>query len=335
MSAGTGAKTSQAGQVLLSIRDLSVSFDTLEGRVSAVNQVSFDVNRGETLGLVGESGCGKSVTAMSILRLLPSPPARTQGSIYFEDRDLLHLDPEGLRAVRGQDISMIFQEPMTSLNPVMTVGSQITEAVLAHKGGSRADAWQRAVEMLKRVQIPSPRRRAREYPHRMSGGMRQRAMIAMALSCRPKLLLADEPTTALDVTIQAQIMDLMLRLRSEFKASILLITHDLGLIAEMAQRVVVMYAGQVVEEAGVVELFKKPLHPYTGGLLGSIPVLGRKHIDGRKNLAEIKGVVPSLRNMPTGCRFRPRCGKAMDKCCEAPPLLSMDPDRKVRCWLWA
>ena len=320
---------------LLSVRELSVGFDTMDGRLQAVDKVSFDIKRGETLGLVGESGCGKSVTASSILRLLPSPPAKLEGRVEFQDRNLLELGKEEMRKIRGQDISMIFQEPMTSLNPVMTVGRQISEAVLVHQPGEKKKAWERAVQMLTRVQIPSPRQRAKEYPHRMSGGMRQRAMIAMALSCRPRLLLADEPTTALDVTIQAQIMDLMLRLRTEFQTAILLITHDLGLIAEMAHRVVVMYAGQVVEEAGVKEIFREPLHPYTRGLLGSIPVLGRKFTDGRKELVEIKGTVPSLRRMPTGCRFRPRCPEAFDRCCENPPVLTMGSDRRVRCWLWS
>jgi oligopeptide/dipeptide ABC transporter ATP-binding protein len=319
---------------LLSVRGLSVGFDTMEGQVTAVDRLSFEVNRGETLGLVGESGCGKSVTALSILRLLTSPPARQKGRIEFEGRNLLALNSEAMRGVRGRDISMIFQEPMSSLNPVMTIGGQITEAVMAHGGGSKDQAWRKAVEMLQKVQIPSPRQRAREYPHRMSGGMRQRAMIAMALCCKPRLLLADEPTTALDVTIQAQIMALMLRLRDEFQTSMVLITHDLGLIAEMAQRVVVMYAGQLVEEARVKELFKDPLHPYTRGLLGSIPVLGRKFEKGRSSLLEIKGTVPSLRDMPIGCRFRPRCAKASEQCCQDPPLLSKDKGRKVRCWLW-
>ena len=320
---------------LLSISDLKVGFDTLEGHVRAVDGVNFHLNKGETLGLVGESGCGKSVTAMSILRLLPSPPTRTQGRIDFQKSDLLSLDPSSLRKIRGKAISMIFQEPMTSLNPIMTIGRQITEQVMVHMMNSEKEAWERAVEMLRRVQIPSPRQRAWEYPHKLSGGMRQRAMIAMALSCRPELLLADEPTTALDVTIQAQIMDVMARLKNEFKTSILLITHDLGLIAEMADRVVVMYAGQVVEEGNVRDVFKEPLHPYTAGLMGSVPVLGRKFREGRRRLEEIPGVVPSLREMPGGCRFRPRCSRVDGRCREGAPSLSeLGPGRKVRCWLW-
>ncbi len=321
---------------LLSIRDLQVEFETMEGRLRAVDGVGFHINSGETLGLVGESGCGKSVTAMSILRLLPSPPTRTSGRIDFGQTNILELSPSDLRKIRGKAISMIFQEPMTSLNPIMTIGRQISEGVMVHMMNNEKEAWERAVEMLRRVQIPSPRERAWEYPHKLSGGMRQRAMIAMALACRPELLLADEPTTALDVTIQAQIMAVMARLKDEFKTSILLITHDLGLIAEMADRVVVMYAGQVVEEGGVKEVFKEPLHPYTAGLMGSVPVLGRKFSEGRKRLEEIPGVVPSLRDMPLGCRFRSRCTRVDHLCQEgAPRLCEMGSDRKVRCWQWS
>jgi len=321
---------------LLDIEGLKVSFRVYEGRVTAVDGVDLKVNHGETLGLVGESGCGKSVTAMSILRLLASPPATIQGRVRFEGMDLLKLSADQIRRIRGNSISMIFQEPMTSLNPIMTIGRQISEAVMLHQGASRDEAWERAVEMLRLVQIPSPRQRARDYPHHMSGGMRQRAMIAMALSCRPQLLLADEPTTALDVTIQAQIMDVMLRLKEEFQTAIILITHDLGLIAEMAARVVVMYAGQVVEEADVRTLFKEPLHPYTKGLLGSIPVLGRKFETGRTDLQEVKGVVPSLLELPLGCRFNPRCDRVMARCpSDPPPLVEKEGGRKVRCWLWA
>ena len=325
-----------AEKALLSVRDLKVEFETMEGSLRAVDGISFHINPGETLGLVGESGCGKSVTAMSILRLLPSPPTRTQGRIDFGQTNILDLSPSALRKIRGKAISMIFQEPMTSLNPIMTIGRQISEGVMVHTMNSEKEAWERAVEMLRRVQIPSPRQRAWEYPHKLSGGMRQRAMIAMALACRPELLLADEPTTALDVTIQAQIMDVMARLKDEFGTSILLITHDLGLIAEMADRVVVMYAGQVVEEGGVKEVFKEPLHPYTAGLMGSVPVLGRKFSQGRKRLEEIPGVVPSLREMPGGCRFKPRCSRVDHRCREGAPLLSeIGSDRKVRCWLCA
>lgn len=322
-------------QALLSIKDLRVRFRVYEGVAAAVDGVGFQVLRGETVGLVGESGCGKSVTAMSILRLLPSPPAELEGTIEFQGKNLLRLPQDEMRRIRGGSISMIFQEPMTSLNPLLTVGEQISEAIVLHQGLSRQEAWEKAVEMLHKVRIPSPELRAKEYPHKLSGGMRQRAMIAMALSCNPQLLLADEPTTALDVTIQAQIMDLLERLREEIQASILLITHNLGLIAEMARRVVVMYAGKVVEEAPVKELFREPMHPYTQGLLGSVPVIGRKFREGRRRLQEIPGIVPSIFRMPSGCRFHPRCPKAMDVCREeAPPMIKLGADRRVLCWLW-
>jgi len=324
-----------SGGALLSIRDLRVWFRVYEGVAAAVDGVDLEVGRGETLGLVGESGCGKSVTAMSILRLLPSPPAQIQGIVQFQGVNLLKLTAEEIRKIRGGSISMIFQEPMTSLNPLLTIGEQISEAIVLHQGLDRQEAWQRAVDMLSRVQIPSPEARAREYPHKLSGGMRQRAMIAMALSCHPQLLLADEPTTALDVTIQAQIMDLMQKLREEMQASILLITHNLGLIAEMAKRVVVMYAGKVVEEAPVEDLFREPLHPYTQGLLGSVPVIGRKFQQGRKQLQEIPGIVPSIFQMPRGCRFHPRCPRVMDICGrEEPPMVWVGDTRRVLCWLW-
>jgi oligopeptide/dipeptide ABC transporter ATP-binding protein len=320
---------------LLSIRNLRTRFHTYDGVAVAVDGVDLDVDRGETVGLVGESGCGKSVTALSVLRLLPSPPAQTDGTVLFQGTNLLSLNPEEIRKIRGGAISMIFQEPMTSLNPLLTIGEQITEAVVLHQRVDHDRAWERAVEMLRMVQIPSPEARARDYPHKLSGGMRQRAMIAMALSCHPQLLLADEPTTALDVTIQAQIMDLMLRLREETHTSIVLITHNLGLIAEMARRVVVMYAGKVTEEALVRDLFREPLHPYTQGLLGSIPVVGRKFQTGRRQLQEITGIVPSLFELPRGCRFHPRCARAMDVCSkEEPPMVRIGDNRRVLCWLW-
>ena len=325
-----------SGDHLLSIRNLKVRFRVYEGVAAAVDGVDFFVEKGETLGLVGESGCGKSVTAMSILRLLASPPAELEGEIEFQGKNLLELPQDELRKIRGGAISMIFQEPMTSLNPLLTIGEQIAEAIVLHQGLSRQEAWDRAVEMLARVQIPSPEARAKDYPHKLSGGMRQRAMIAMALSCNPNLLLADEPTTALDVTIQAQIMDLMERLREEIGASIILITHNLGLIAEMARTVVVMYAGKVVEEAPVKELFSEPLHPYTQGLLGSVPVIGRKFKMEKKRLQEIPGIVPSIFEMPRGCRFHPRCHRMMDICrLEEPPMVEMGQRRRVLCWLWA
>ncbi len=320
---------------LLAIGNLHIRFHTLDGIVEAVAGIDFEVYPGETLGLVGESGCGKSVTALSILQLLRCPPAEIQGQIFFEGKDLLKLGREGIRKIRGNDISMIFQEPMTSLNPVLKIGEQIAEAGRLHKNMNRHQAWRWAVEMLRMVQIPGPGSRSRQYPHKFSGGMRQRAMIAMALSCNPRLILADEPTTALDVTIQAQIMSLMQRLKDEFRTAIVLITHDLGVIAEMASRVVVMYAGKVVEEAPVKALFKDPRHPYTVGLLGSIPVIGRKEQTGRR-LHEIKGMVPSPSNMPVGCRFHPRCGRAMDRCRrQEPPMIQLGEHRRVSCWLEA
>jgi oligopeptide/dipeptide ABC transporter ATP-binding protein len=324
-----------ARKPLLAIETLHTRFHTQDGVVNAVDGVDFNVYRGETLGLVGESGCGKSVTALSILQLLRCPPAEIQGTIRFEGVNLLNLDPEEIRKVRGGSISMIFQEPMTSLNPVLTIGEQISEAVRLHEGMKYQEAWKWAVNMLQMVQIPGPRSRAREYPHKLSGGMRQRAMIAMALSCNPQLLLADEPTTALDVTIQAQIMDIMVRLKEEFKTAIVLITHDLGVIAEMASRVVVMYAGKVVEEAPVKELFKDPRHPYTRGLLGSIPVIGRKAQTGRR-LQEIPGIVPRPLETPIGCRFHPRCSSVMDICRkQEPPMIHLTEYRRVNCWLEA
>ncbi|MEM3112637.1 MAG: ABC transporter ATP-binding protein [Candidatus Anstonellales archaeon] len=322
-------------QPLLSIRNLRTKFHTYEGVLTAVDGIDLEIYPGETLGVVGESGCGKSVTALSILRLLASPPAEIQGEILFDGKDLIKMSLDEIREIRGNAISMIFQEPMTSLNPVLTIGEQIAEAIRLHQGLGREEAWEKAVEMLEKVQIPSPEMRARDYPHKLSGGMRQRAMIAMALSCHPKLLLADEPTTALDVTIQAQIVDLMEHLKEEIQTSILLITHNLGLIAEMAKRVVVMYAGKIVEEAPIEELFFEPLHPYTQGLLESIPWIGRKMKEGRKPLQEIPGMVPGLKEIPVGCRFHPRCMRAMEKCRREEPPLIMKNNRRVFCWLWS
>ncbi len=319
---------------LLTVSNLRTRFRIYEGIVTAVDGIDFEVYRGETLGVVGESGCGKSVTALSILRLLASPPAEIEGAVLFKDTDLLRLSLDELREIRGNAISMIFQEPMTSLNPVLTIGEQISEAIRLHQGLGRQEAWDKAVEMLKLVQIPSPDMRAHEYPHQLSGGMRQRAMIAMALACHPQLLLADEPTTALDVTIQAQIVDLMEHLKEEFEASIVLITHNLGLIAEMAERVLVMYTGKVVEEGRVEDLFEEPLHPYTRGLLESIPWIGKKVKTGRRQLQEIPGIVPSLLEMPEGCRFHPRCTQARDICSKEEPPLVWKNGRRVLCWLW-
>jgi len=321
--------------ILLSIENLRTRFHIYEGIVTAVDGINLEVYRGETLGVVGESGCGKSVTALSILRLLASPPAEIQGEILFDGKNLLNMSLDEIRKIRGNSISMIFQEPMTSLNPVLTIGEQISEAIELHQGLTHQEAWSKAVEMLRIVQIPSPDVRAREYPHKLSGGMRQRAMIAMALSCHPRLLLADEPTTALDVTIQAQIVELMERLKEEIKTSIVLITHNLGLIAEMAKRVAVMYMGKVVEEAPVEDLFLEPLHPYTHGLLESIPWIGRKIKTGRKQLQEIPGMVPSLLEIPEGCRFHPRCPRVMDICRKEEPILIRPKEgRQVLCWLW-
>ncbi len=322
------------GTPLLEIENLRTHFYTSDGVVRAVDGVSYSVNAGETLAIVGESGCGKSVTAMSILRLLPSPPARiVSGSIRFDGRDLLAIGEDEMRHIRGNEISMIFQEPMTSLNPVLTVGRQIAETLELHQGLAAAAAYARAIEMLDLVRIPDPARRAGEYPHQLSGGMRQRVMIAMALACNPKLLIADEPTTALDVTIQAQILELMLDLKRKIGAAIILITHDLGVVAETAQRVVVMYAGRKVEEASVEALFDRPRHPYTLGLMGSIPRLGSADDDARPRLTEIPGIVPRLTEPIAGCAFAERCNFAIDRCrIEAPSLTECVPGHLSACW---
>ncbi len=306
---------------ILEVADLRTWFFTRDGVVRAVDGVSFEVNSGETLAIVGESGCGKSVTALSILRLIPSPPGRiVSGSIRLAGRDLLSLTEAKMRQVRGNEISMIFQEPMTSLNPVLTIGRQIAETLILHQGLARQAALARAIEMLRLVHIPEAERRVGEYPHQLSGGMRQRVMIAMALACNPQLLIADEPTTALDVTIQAQILDLMRELKSRIDAAIVLITHDLGVVAEMAQRVLVMYAGRKIEEATVGELFRRPLHPYTRGLLNSMPRLGASlQPTHPARLAEIRGVVPSLKDVIPGCAFAARCDFATDRCRRAMP----------------
>ncbi len=311
----------RAGQPLLEVTDLRTWFFTRDGIIRAVDGVSFHVMPGETLAIVGESGCGKSVTALSVLRLIPSPPGRlVSGSIRLAGRDLLDLSEAEMRDVRGNDISMIFQEPMTSLNPVLTIGRQIAETLTLHQGLDRRAALRRAVEMLRLVHIPEAPRRISQYPHQLSGGMRQRVMIAMALACNPKLLIADEPTTALDVTIQAQILDLMRELKQKIDAAIVLITHDLGVVAEMAQRVVVMYAGRKAEEAPVGTLFRRPLHPYTRGLLASVPRLGGSLAEERlPRLAEIAGTVPSLKEEIPGCPFAARCPFATDICAREMP----------------
>ena len=321
---------------VLEIEGLRTHFFTAAGIVRAVDGVSYEVRSGETLGVVGESGCGKSVTALSIMRLVADPPGRiVGGAIRYEGTNLLELSEAAMERIRGNDISMIFQEPMTSLNPLMTVGRQISEAIALHRGLSRGDAMDRAVEMLRRVHIPEPERRAQAYPHQLSGGMRQRVMIAMAVSCNPKLLIADEPTTALDVTIQAQILDLMRELQETLGTAIVLITHDMGVVAENADRVVVMYAGRKVEEAGAQDLFESPGHPYTKGLLGSIPnvEVAARTRNRRPRLSEIKGMVPSLAQLPSGCTFAPRCGLASDQCRAAyPPLQQYRPAHWIACW---
>ena len=320
---------------LLSIQNLKTYFFTNLGIARAVDGLDLTLPRGTVLGIVGESGCGKSVTALSILRLIPQPPGKIEaGKILFEGQDLLELEEKEMRKIRGNRISMIFQEPMTSLNPVLNVGDQISETIRLHQGVSRKEAFEKAVEMLDVVKIPSPRKRAGQYPHQMSGGMRQRVMIAMAMACRPKLLIADEPTTALDVTIQAQILDLMLGLQEELGMAIMMITHDLGVIAEVSDRVVVMYAGEVMEYSSIDTLFTVPCHPYTIGLMASIPKLGIKFSRGKQPLREIPGIVPNLIRLPAGCLFAPRCEKVMDRCREQrPPLFSLGEDHGARCWL--
>ncbi|HXA70071.1 MAG TPA: ABC transporter ATP-binding protein [Stellaceae bacterium] len=317
---------------LLRVEDLHTHFFTLDGVTRAVDGVDLVVHAGETLGIVGESGCGKSVTALSIMRLLPAKLGRVvSGTIRFDGEDLLALSEADMREIRGNRIAMVFQEPMTSLNPVLTVGDQIAEAVMIHQKKSRSDAMAHAIEMLRLVRIPDAERRVRDYPHQFSGGMRQRVMIGMALCCNPKLLIADEPTTALDVTIQAQILKLMLELKGRFGAAVMLITHDLGVVAETCQRVLVMYAGRKVEEAPVLDLFDRPMHPYTRGLMASIP--RRRQQQSPRRLQEIPGIVPSLREPIAGCPFAPRCSFATDRCrVEAPPLMERASGHRAACW---
>ncbi|MCY3669575.1 MAG: ABC transporter ATP-binding protein [Alphaproteobacteria bacterium] len=326
-----------AGDIALDVKDLQTWFYTRQGIVKAVDGVSFNLRKGETLGIVGESGCGKSITALSVMRLVPDPPGRIIGGrVTLDGRDLLDLDEAEMRLVRGNDISMIFQEPMTSLNPVLTIGYQIAEALILHRDMSRTEALSRAVEMLDMMRIPEPAQRAREYPHQLSGGMRQRAMIAMALACNPKVLIADEPTTALDVTIQAQILDLIVRLQQELGTAVILITHDLGVVAETTQRIIVMYAGRKVEEADVVPLFANPMHPYTHGLMASVPrlaIMSGEDAAAAERLEEIPGIVPPLNDLPPGCAFAPRCRFADDRCrAEYPPYLEKQPGHWAACW---
>ena len=319
---------------LLDIKNLRIYFFSSKGITKAADGVSLSLNEGETLGVVGESGSGKTVSALSILRLIPDPPGKiVDGEILFEGIDLLKVSKAKMREIRGNKISMIFQEPMTSLNPVFTIGNQIIEAIILHQGLSSKDAFEKCVEMLTLVRIPSPEKRVHDYPYQLSGGMRQRAMIAMALSCHPKILIADEPTTALDVTIQAQILDLMNKLKEEMGTAIIMITHNLGVIAEMAKRVVVMYSGKVVEEGSIDDIFFHPQHPYTEGLLETIPRIDQ-NIQPGKRLSEIPGMIPSLRELPRGCYFHPRCSRVMEVCRqEAPELKKIGDQHLCSCWL--
>ncbi len=328
-TAGAGAR---AGEVILRVRDLKTRFDTEYGTVKAVDGISFDLHRGEVLGIVGESGCGKSVTNLSLLRLVPTPPGRVSGSeISFDGRNLLDCSEEDIRLIRGGSISMIFQDPMTSLNPLLRISLQIGEALQLHHGLSRKEARVKAVELLKAIGIPDAESRADDYPHQFSGGMRQRVMIAMAISCNPAILIADEPTTALDVTIQAQILELIQGLSSKNTMSVIMITHDLGVVAGMCDTICVMYAGHIVEKAGVDELFRDPKHPYTRGLLDSIPRIDRA---GKDRLYSIPGAPPNLVSLPAGCPFMPRCDRAMEICGrEFPPEVALAGGRSVRCWL--
>lgn len=321
--------------MLLEVKNLQTNFPTRAGLVKAVNDVSFSVGEGELLGLVGESGCGKSITALSIMRLIYPPGRIAAGSIKFKGEELLTATEDRMRQIRGNDIAMIFQDPMTSLNPVYTVGEQIAEALRLHRKLDKTAAWTAAVDAMREVSIPSPERRASDYPHQLSGGMRQRVMIAMALACDPELLIADEPTTALDVTIQAQILDLLDELRRTRRLAVLLITHDLGVVAETADRVCVMYTGKIVEESGVNELFAEPKHPYTRGLLHSVPKLSSTGIRGTARLQTIDGTVPSPTELPPGCHFAPRCSFRMRECLESEiPLFELEGGVKVRCVLF-
>ena len=314
---------------ILEVENLQIDFKNDDGVFRAVNGVSFRVYKGETVCLVGESGCGKSVTSMACMRLLDTPPAIIDGKITFEGKEILKLSNKEMRTIRGNEMAMVFQEPMTSLNPVYTCGKQIAEAIMMHQKVDKKTAREKTIEILRMVGIPSPEKRVDEYPHQLSGGMRQRVMIAMALSCHPKLLIADEPTTALDVTIQAQILELIKDLRKQMGMSMILITHDLGVVAEMAERVIIMYAGEVVEETDVAKMFKNPLHPYTQGLLASLPRLD----EDKEELTVIEGVVPSPQEMPAGCRFGPRCRYCTQKCVDqAPPLSRCKDGHYIRCW---
>jgi oligopeptide transport system ATP-binding protein len=317
---------------LLNVQGLETVFKTSEGTVHAVNGITFSLKEGEVLGIVGESGCGKSVSMLSLMRLIPSPPGKiVAGKAFYQGKDLLQLTDDEMRGIRGSQISMVFQDPMTSLNPVLTIGKQLEEPLLLHMGMTKKEAQERSVELLRLVGMPEPEKRLDDYPHQFSGGMRQRVMIAMALSCNPQLLIADEPTTALDVTIQAQITDLVKRLRDELGMAIIWITHDLGIVANLAQRVIVMYAGYIIEEAPVKELYANPLHPYTIGLLGSLP---RMDETGYRRLVSIEGLPPTLLQKPKYCPFSPRCKYAIEQSfCENPPLMPVGPEHRAACWV--
>ncbi len=329
------APTLQTGQALLQVQALRVEFQTRRGRAAILNGVDFEVRRGQTLCIVGESGCGKSMTALAMLRLIPSPPGRIAGGhVRYDGSDLLELSEADMRAIRGNRISMIFQEPMTALNPVFSVGDQIGESLRRHQGIGLRQARQQAIELLRAVGIPAPERRVDEYPHQLSGGMRQRVMIAMALACEPDILIADEPTTALDVTVQAQIFDLLRDLQARRNTSIVLITHDMGAVAEMADRVIVMYAGRIVEQGSVDDVLGAPSHPYTQGLIACLPELGSSRNDTRRELAEISGMVPSLWELGQGCAFRERCPHAMPRCAQQiPPMIADAGGHGAACWL--
>ena len=320
---------------LLTVKDLEVHFSTFAGTFKAVDGVSFSVDKGESLGIVGESGCGKTVTALSILRLIPEPPGNIKGGeIFFRQMNLLETPSRELRKIRGNKVSMIFQEPMTALNPVLTVGRQISETLRLHQGLNRKESWGESVELLRRVGISSPEARVRDYPHQLSGGMRQRAMIAMAIACEPELLIADEPTTTLDVTIQAQILDLIQKLKEEMGMAVLLITHNFGIIAETARRTAVMYGGKIVEEAETGDLLESPLHPYTKGLLRCLPRIGEKIRTGRQKLYEISGIVPQLKEDFRGCAFLPRCPMAKRECGrEDPGFIEIEKGHRLRCFV--
>jgi oligopeptide transport system ATP-binding protein len=322
--------SSNGRQTILKVDELVTRFNTPEGTVFAVNGVSFELKESETLGVVGESGCGKSVTMLSVLQLIPRPPGQiVNGTAMFHGNDLLHLSNDEIRSVRGAQIGMIFQDPMTSLNPVLTIGKQVSEPLMLHLGMNKKEAEERVVELLNLVGIPEAEKRLNQYPHQFSGGMRQRVMIAMALACNPQILIADEPTTALDVTIQAQIIDLVKKLRDELGMAVIWITHDLGVVAGMAQRVIVMYAGYIIEEAPVKELYSNPLHPYTLGLLHSLP---RLDLGERKRLMDVPGLPPLLLEYPVACPFSPRCPHVFDRCKENPALVNISVDHKSACW---